>query len=141
MPTSAETGSHRPRILRPGLRSGQPPSQPRRLLLALMAGALGISVGTAAAASATDVSPGRLILRNAAFDSVRVEVRLGNSDRCEENMALAARTLKRGKAWLISVEPATVCWRIKPRPTEFDVSWTQWISTRLSQDSVIEKVL
>lgn len=69
---------------------------------------------------------GRLVLRNLAWDSVRVEVRVGNSANCEMNAMAGERILRRGRVWAISAAQP-ICWRRERSPGHGAVeAWTPW---------------
>jgi hypothetical protein len=69
---------------------------------------------------------GPLIIRNVAWDSVRVEVRVGTASDCEQNMLVGVRTLRRGRSWGIW-SPMPICWRREHTPgPRFTGIWDKW---------------
>jgi hypothetical protein len=73
---------------------------------------------------------GTLVLRNAQWDSVRVDARLGSEDACEANPSVGARTLRRGQRWAF-VSGRVVCWRRERVPGDARHGWTDWERLRV----------
>ena len=70
--------------------------------------------------------PGTLIIRNVAFDSVRIEVRIGASNNCEMNPMVGVRKLRKGRAWAVKADRG-VCWRRELSPgSSAKNAWTDW---------------
>jgi hypothetical protein len=74
---------------------------------------------------------GTLIISNARFDQVQVEVRLGSSSDCAANPSVGTRTLTRNQRWAI-VSARVVCWRREAVPGNQAAGWTDWTSARAS---------
>ena len=68
---------------------------------------------------------GRVVLRNITWDSVRVEVRVGDAPTCDDSSLLGVATLERGHAWGIAASDA-VCWRRELTPGHMEGLWTAW---------------
>ena len=83
---------------------------------------------------------GRLVLRNATWDSARAEVRVGGSGGCEELRVFRTRTLLRGRAWSIDAT-GLVCWRRDLEPERPDGQWTPWRQHRLDGNASVEAML
>lgn len=79
---------------------------------------------------------GRLIIRNVAWDSVRVEVRIGGATDCESNSLVGVHAIQRGRSWAISTDKR-ICWRREEspggRPTGM---WTGWAHRKISPGQV-----
>src|ERR1041385_6722267 len=77
-------------------------------------------------ASAARASAGGIVaLKNASWDSVQVEIRIGSGSTCDLYPSLGSRTLKRGESWAI-VSTGTVCWRREAMPGAQSLVWTSW---------------
>jgi hypothetical protein len=78
-------------------------------------------------------SAGTLLLRNATWDSVRVEVRAGTAADCDamSPSAGATRLLRRGRTWTIVTDKA-VCWRRESDPAAPTGAWTTWTRRALA---------
>ncbi len=74
---------------------------------------------------------GTLILSNARFDQVQVEVRLGSSTDCGANPSVGTRTLTRNQRWAI-VSARVVCWRREAVPGDAAAGWTDWTVARVT---------
>ena len=70
---------------------------------------------------------GQLNLHNDRWDAVRVEVRVGPSAQCDQNLSGAIRTLRRGQVWAV-VTGNVVCWRREANPGDGSGVWTGWVS-------------
>ena len=70
----------------------------------------------AAAPAAAGAGPGRLTLRNATWDAVTVEVRVGRSEDCASNHLIGRHTLPRARGLTVTADGATVCWRREADP-------------------------
>ena len=74
---------------------------------------------------------GKLVIRNVAWDSVRVEVRIGGATDCELNSLVGVHSILRGRSWAISTDKR-ICWRRERspggRPTAI---WTGWSQRKL----------
>jgi len=70
---------------------------------------------------------GQLNLHNDRWDAVRVEVRVGPSAQCDQNLSGAIRTLRRGQVWAV-VTGNVVCWRREADPGSGTGTWTPWAS-------------
>jgi hypothetical protein len=92
------------------------------------------------APSSTRSPAGRLILRNASWDSVRVEVRVGRSGECDGLAALRVRTLLRDKAWSIDAADL-VCGRRTLEPERPNDQWTAWRWRRVDAGAPVETTL
>ena len=68
---------------------------------------------------------GILVLRNARWERVQVELRLGASRDCTANAAMGVRTLRRGQTWTV-VSTEVVCWRREAVPGDAERRWTEW---------------
>ncbi|MGI8496088.1 MAG: hypothetical protein ACR2OG_00690 [Gemmatimonadaceae bacterium] len=68
---------------------------------------------------------GTLAVKNASFDSVNVEVRIGANQDCGQNQAFGTRELRRGETWTITTDQ-DVCWRRDADPSRPGGAWTAW---------------
>jgi len=68
---------------------------------------------------------GTLILRNALWDQVQVEVRVGPSASCDAAAALGVVALGRDQRWAV-VSDQIVCWRREQLPGNPTAGWTAW---------------
>jgi len=96
----------------------------------------------AATLTSTGVSSqsGIVALRNANWDVVKVEVRLGASSDCDLYPSVAIRTLKRGESWAI-VAAGVVCWRREALPGAQQLVWTTWHASALPAMGVVDVTL
>ena len=78
---------------------------------------------------------GKLVLVNAQWDRVRVEVRVGPSESCSQNESAGTRTLERDRRWTV-VSDRVICWRREQSPGDPSGGWTAWESARLATDEV-----
>lgn len=83
---------------------------------------------------------GTLILRNAQWDLVRVEVRLGRDDNCNAHATTSTHTLRRDKRWAI-VSASMICWRREREPGVAERGWTEWQRLRVPPGATLEVVL
>jgi hypothetical protein len=83
---------------------------------------------------------GALILKNTAFDSVRVEVRVGPSNDCASNALAGVIQLQRHQRWAIATGDV-VCWRREVRPGAVPVVQTDWVRRRIAAGTKQEEVL
>ncbi len=96
-----------------------------------LCGALLLAAATATALSAQGrqgpgPTKGRLLINYPGFDSVRVEVRVGEAADCNRNPRAGLRYLKRGRTWSIHTDQ-TICWRREESPgRQFTGLWTAW---------------
>ncbi len=129
----ARSGRRRSRIPH-GLRRG------RRLLL--VGGVAGLVLGAAAfrAPPRRAVEPGHLVLHNSAYDSVRVEARLGAAPSCEANPSLGVFLLQRDRAWAIAFDQ-TICWRREQNPAQPTGTWTAWSSQTVAAGATVDITL
>ena len=69
----------------------------------------------------------QLDLRNNQWDAVRVEVRVGTADSCDQITDAWVRTLGKGQAWAI-VGDLPVCWRseVASGSATAAATWTAW---------------
>jgi hypothetical protein len=82
-------------------------------------------------------SAGTLVLRNARWDSVRVEVRVGATADCDQQPAGATRSLQLGSTWAVAARAGQeVCWRREATPTEPTGAWTSWTARQLTARQV-----
>jgi len=81
--------------------------------------------------------PGTLEIRNNGPESVRVEVRVGPSQNCEENPSQGVRGLRRGATWAV-VSDEFVCWRREQLSVDPAALWTPWEQAQLARDQVRE---
>ncbi len=99
------------------------------LMIALVAGAL-VAQQPRVPQNAT-----RLVVHNAFWDSVRIELRVGKLAACENNTLVGERHIRRGRSWgVTSTEP--LCWRREQAPgTRFAGVWSSWskVSVRPGQ--------
>ena len=86
-------------------------------------------------AAQTPAFPGTLELRNTRWERVRVEVRVGPSQNCEENTAQGSSVLQRDESWAVFSEEV-VCWRRERVPGDPSAGWTAWEQSRLAPDQV-----
>ncbi|MDQ6887877.1 MAG: hypothetical protein M3068_11375 [Gemmatimonadota bacterium] len=68
---------------------------------------------------------GTLALKDASFDSVNVEVRIGANPDCGQNQPFGTRELRRGETWTITTDQ-DVCWRREADPARPGGAWTAW---------------
>lgn len=117
---------------RPGY--GQPPaSSPPSTVGLSPAGPAGSALGAS--------ERGRVVLFNASVQRVRVEVRVGSAERCEENPLVAVRTLHRGRRWTVRTQEP-VCWRREQVPGDASGTWTPWARRTVGTRQVhVERVL
>jgi len=93
---------------------------------------------------------GRVVLRNARFDSVRVEVRAGPSSDCGQNVLIGVASLPRGSAWGITTDKP-VCYRREeaqssdqaagPPAGALVKAWTAWARHVPARGQRVEKQL
>jgi len=110
--------------------TAEPPAAARDQLggrLRRLAGALPVLLAPALSAQAP---AGTLVLRNAQWDVVRVEARVGPSANCEANEPVGTRTLNQGQRWAF-VADAVVCWRRERVPGDAEQGWTRWEPVRV----------
>ena len=74
---------------------------------------------------------GTLVLRNARWDRVQVEARLGAATDCAANRALGTRALRRGQAWTF-VTRTPVCWRRERVPGDVTQGWEEWTRVQVA---------
>lgn len=84
--------------------------------------------------------PGRLVLSNVVWDSVRVEVRVGGFQECDRNPLLKIKSLVRGRAWAVATDQ-TVCWRRELSPNQPTGGWTEWARRTIAPTQQIRVVL
>lgn len=84
--------------------------------------------------------PGRVVLRNVLWDSVRVEVRVGGSLDCDRNVLVGVKSLARGRAWAVTTDQ-TVCWRRDLVPNQPTGGWTAWVRRRIAPAQQVREVL
>jgi hypothetical protein len=81
---------------------------------------------------------GRLIIRNIAWDVVRIEVRIGRSTDCEQNPAVGVRALKRGRSWSIA-SARNICFRREQSPGRATpIAWTPWMRKTVPKGTSIK---
>jgi len=90
---------------------------------------------TGPAISPSSALTGRVVLRNARWSAVQVEVRIGASSQCDQNESVGIKTLGRDQAWGV-VSDQTICWRREQTPGDARAGWTPWSQTRLALDEV-----
>ena len=83
---------------------------------------------------------GQVLVRNRAWDSVRVEMRAGPSEECDENALVAVRTLKRGRRWKVFTDD-NLCWRREMNPNNPTTEWTPWVKRRAGAGQSIAELL
>jgi hypothetical protein len=83
---------------------------------------------------------GTLELRNADWEAVRVEIRIGPSATCEANPDYQTRTLLRGKVWSITTSEG-VCWRREAQPGGATEQWTDWQRPTLLEGGAVVRSL
>jgi hypothetical protein len=82
------------------------------------------------------IAPGKLVIRNIAWDSVRVEVRVGGAQDCELNPSLGVHQLRRGRSWAIASVHA-ICWRRERSPGgRLTGMWTGWTRMMVTPGAV-----
>ena len=86
-------------------------------------------------AAQTPALPGTVELRNTRWERVRVEVRVGPSQNCEQNSAQGSSVLLRDESWAVLSEEV-VCWRRERVPGDSSAGWTAWEQSRLAPDQV-----
>jgi hypothetical protein len=91
------------------------------------------SAAGAAAPAAAPLGPGVLRLRDNAWNTVKVEVREGNFQNCDQNGSLETRTMHRGETWPIS-SYNIVCWRRDSDPDHPNGTWTGWTQQSVFAD-------
>jgi hypothetical protein len=84
--------------------------------------------------------PGTLQLHNRRWDRVRVEVRVGPSDNCENNEVQGPSILRRDETWTV-VSAESICWRRDQVPSDPSAGWTAWERTRLAPDAIRDVTL
>jgi len=82
----------------------------------------------------------QVVLRNALWDSVRVELRAGPAAACDENPVLAVRTVGRGRAWGLTTDQP-VCWRRAADPDAPASAWSAWTRRVLTGGTKVSVVL
>lgn len=77
--------------------------------------------------SAPPVGRVELHLRNTRWAAVKVEVRLGTADSCDQNTDVWVRTLQKGQVWAV-VGDVPVCWRREATPGSAAATtvWATW---------------
>ena len=90
---------------------------------------------TPRSADAQEAANGILVLSNARWDSVRVEIRVGPSADCSLNPPLDVRTLRRNQRWAIVVDDV-ICWRREQASGEAASAGSDWGQARVAADSV-----
>jgi hypothetical protein len=83
---------------------------------------------------------GQILIRNRAWDSVRVEMRAGPSEDCEANPLVAVRTLKRGRRWKVLTDD-NLCWRREMNPSNPTLEWTPWTKRRAGAGGTVAELL
>src|ERR1700752_928076 len=86
-------------------------------------------------AAQTSSLPGTVELLNTRWERVRVEVRVGPSQTCEENSAQGPSVLRRDESWAVLSEEV-VCWRRERVPGDPSAGWTAWEQSRVAPDQV-----
>lgn len=66
--------------------------------------------------------PGSIVLKNNGSDSLRIEVRAGQSLNCSANALVDTRVLPQGRSWLISSDQP-LCWRSSRASVN---AWSAW---------------
>jgi len=84
--------------------------------------------------------PGRVIIQNLGWDSIRVEVRVGRFADCERNALVGMHVLKRRRAWGISSD-TPVCWRRERSMGHFSGMWMPWTRRAVTPDQLIRVTL
>ncbi len=110
-----------------------------RALVSPMLAALLAAVPQAAGGS-PDAAPGRLLLRNTSWDSVRVEVRIGAAASCDQSPLLAIRYVLRQRSWSVTAD-LPVCWRREAEPQAPTGVWTPWQRREVGEGSSEEVAL
>jgi hypothetical protein len=82
----------------------------------------------------TPAAPRGLVLRNAQWDAVRVEVRIGASTDCAANASVGTRTVRRRQTWTI-VTAQPICWRREQVPGDAARGWTAWSRTQVAANT------
>ncbi|MGH7718948.1 MAG: hypothetical protein ACREON_08930 [Gemmatimonadaceae bacterium] len=105
---------------------------------------------TAGPSATPPVPAGRVVLRNARFDSVRVEVRAGPSSDCGQNVRIGVATLPRGSAWGLTTDKP-VCYRHEAARSAGKVdgtaasglaeAWTAWTQRVVGRGQRVEEQL
>jgi hypothetical protein len=84
--------------------------------------------------------PGRLLLRNTLYDSIRVEVRAGTATDCAQNVLLGSFWIKRARTWSIRTA-STLCWRREQTPGAGLPVWTAWAIRTVGPDATFADIL
>ena len=90
--------------------------------------------------SPSHATAGTLVLKNASWDAVQVDVRLGPSTDCAANRVVGTRTLNRDQWWTI-VTNDVICWRREAVPGDVAHGWTTWTGLRVATGTKQEVVL
>jgi hypothetical protein len=76
-----------------------------------------------------------LQLRNTRWDGIRLEVRVGPSQDCEDNSDQGVRVLRREAGWAV-VTDEVICWRRELTPGDPGTAWSPWAQVRLAPDEM-----
>jgi hypothetical protein len=81
-----------------------------------------------------------LVLSNTRWDAVQVEVRIGASSQCADNISVGTKTLRRNQKWAVA-SGELICWRREGVPGNPAGGWTAWEQDRLTAGQVREVTL
>lgn len=95
-----------------------------------------LSAATPERAEAQRTADGILVLSNAQWDSVRVELRVGASTDCAANPPLVVRVLRRNDRWAVVAPGDVICWRLGQASGDAATAWSTWGQARVGSDSV-----
>jgi len=107
-----------------------------RLLLVLVSAAPLVAQGGPPGPPSQSAA-GTLILTNARFDRVQVEVRLGSSANCAASKSSATHTLRRGQQWAVA-SARVICWRREAVPGNPSRGWGAWTTAQVAAASTRE---
>lgn len=87
--------------------------------------------GANSAKNSVATSTNSLHLQNNSWSVVRVEVRVGESVRCDSLGSLGIQTLQQGQEWQVNVGDPVICWRREQKPGNASSGWTSWSLVQL----------
>jgi hypothetical protein len=108
------------------------------VLAPLILGAVSLPNADAPPVQGQGKKQGQLVLRNVAWESVRIDVRIGKASNCEMNSPVGEKALRKGRVWAISSD-LPICWRRELAPNgRASGGWTPW-TRRIITPGKVEK--